>query len=75
MANKRFVELRDAIERMRNGQSLMLMHMRDREAWLIAPHGGEVTAETAKALLARNDVQPGRDGLFKGCNQTYRMKL
>jgi hypothetical protein len=59
---------------MRNGQSLILMHCRSGQAWFIAPRGGEVTAETAKALLARNDVQPGQDGLFKGCDQTYRLK-
>src|SRR5262249_3488833 len=65
--NKRFVRLRDAIEYMRNGQSLVRMHVPCGQAWFIAPRGGEVTTETAEALLARNDVQPGGDGLFKGC--------
>jgi hypothetical protein len=75
--NKSFVTLRDAVELMRNGQSLVLMHCRGGQAWYIAPRGGEVATETARALLARNDVQPGGDGLglFKGCDQTYRFKL
>jgi hypothetical protein len=60
---------------MRNGQSLVRMHVPCGQAWFIAPRGGEVTTETAEALLARNDVQPGGDGLFKGCDQTFRLKL
>jgi hypothetical protein len=34
-----------------------------------------VTNKVAEALLARNDVQPGNDGLFPGIHQTYRLRL
>jgi hypothetical protein len=75
-SNKKFVTERDAIELMRNGQSLARMHVSGGgQAWFIAPRGGEVTQQVAEALLARNDVQPQADGLFPGMHQTYRLRL
>lgn len=75
-STRKFVTLREAIELMRNGQSLAQMHVSGGgKAWFIAPRGGEVTQQVAEALLARNDVQPGNDGLFPGIHQTYRWRL
>ena len=42
-STRKFVTLREAIELMRNGQSLAQMHVSGGgKAWFIAPRGGEV---------------------------------
>lgn len=62
----------DALEYMREGRPLVRMHTRIGMKWFIAP-GGEVSDAVAAHILARSDVQPGRDGMFPGCDQTFRL--
>jgi hypothetical protein len=62
----------NALALMREGRPLMRMHDVDRTRWFVVP-GGQVTDAVAEKILARPDIQPCRDGLFPGCDQTFRM--
>jgi hypothetical protein len=61
-----------ALELMREGRLLMLMHGVDRPRWYVVP-GGQIADGVAERILARKDVQPYDSGLFPGHPQTYRM--
>jgi hypothetical protein len=62
-----------ALELMREGRPLMRMHGIDRMRWYIVP-GGQIADNVVERILVRRDVQPCRDGLFPGCDQTFRMR-
>lgn len=55
------------------GSRLMLMHSSSGQDYFIVP-GGKVDPDDAKKLLARPDVIAFDDGLFPGCNQTWRIE-
>jgi hypothetical protein len=62
-----------ALELMREGKLLMRMHTVRGMRWFVVP-GGQVAESVAKRLLARPDVQPHDDGLFPGCQQTFKIR-
>ena len=62
------------------GARLMLMHAsnpaeckpdKETKRWFIVP-GGQVAADIAEELRARPDIYGCADGLFPGCDQTWR---
>jgi hypothetical protein len=62
----------------RPGARLLLMHTSsptecstETKRWFIVP-GGQVPADIAEELKARPDVYGCADGLFSGCDQTWR---
>jgi hypothetical protein len=61
-----------ALELMREGKLLMRMHTVNGARWFVVP-GGKITDSVAKRILARPDVQPHDNGLFPGCEQTFRL--
>jgi hypothetical protein len=63
----------DALELLREGKLLMRMHTVKGMRWFVVP-GGPVTESTVKRILARPDVQPHDNGLFPGCEQTFRLR-
>jgi hypothetical protein len=62
-----------ALELMREGRPLMRMHTVHGMQWFVVP-GGQINNSTAEKILARPDVQPGREGLFPQCEQTFRLR-
>jgi hypothetical protein len=73
-------ELERATDLLRKpGARLMLMHTsngascqaHEVKRWFIVP-GGYVPDEIAKKLIDRPDVHGSADGLFPGCDQTWR---
>jgi hypothetical protein len=61
-----------ALDLMREGKLLMRMHTINGMRWFIVP-GGKLSDSVAKRILARPDVQPHDNGLFPGCEQTFRL--
>jgi hypothetical protein len=57
----------------RNGAVLLNMHESAGRAWFIWPANVRVPADIAAKLLARADIKGGKDSLFPGLDQTYRM--
>jgi hypothetical protein len=58
---------------------LCRMHEKGELVWFIAPttargDGGRVTDATASKLIAQSKVIGGDDGLWSGCDQTYRIR-
>lgn len=68
--------LKKALELMRiDGHRLMLMHTNgspDGHAYYIVP-GGYIEPETAKKIMARDDVMAQDDGLFPGHAQSWKL--
>jgi hypothetical protein len=62
-----------ALELMREGRPLMRMHTVNGLRWFVVP-GGQVAESVVKRILARPDVQPHDNGLFPGCEQTFRLR-
>jgi hypothetical protein len=62
-----------AADLMRAGSTLTQMHSKSGLRWYIVP-GGEITERIANGLLARPDVQPSNDGLFRGVSQTFKVR-
>ena len=65
---------RDAIQYLRwPGRHLVRMYnIRRGTDWYIAPDVGKISNKLAEALIARADIQPSRDGLWAGCDQTFQ---
>jgi hypothetical protein len=61
-----------ALELMREGKLLMRMHTTNGLRWFVVA-GGKLTDSVAERILARPDVQPSDPGLFRGCEQTFRL--
>jgi hypothetical protein len=62
-----------SIDLMRVGSCLCKMHTADKGfAHYVVP-GGQVAAETAEKIKQHPLVRSGRDGLFPGHDQTWRM--
>jgi hypothetical protein len=57
---------------MREGRPVMKEHSADRMRWYIEP-GLQVADAVAAHILERADVRACRDGLFLGCEQTFRL--
>ena len=73
MTTTRTLKLEQALRRMRSGARLVRMHgARNGLSWYVVP-GGAVTDSVADKLRERPDVIAGRDGLFPGHDQTWRM--
>lgn len=67
-------ELERATELLRKpGACLVRMYTRNPAEfqWYIVP-GGPVGLSVAEKLIERPDVHGGKDGLFPGCDQTWR---
>ena len=66
----------DAIQFLRwPGRYLVRMHNTRRGMeWFISPDAGKISDKLAEALIARPDIQPSRDGLWAGCDQTYQYR-
>src|SRR5262249_47863533 len=62
-----------ALELLREGKLLMRMHTINGMRWFIVP-GGQVAESVVERILARPDVQPHDNGLFPGCEQTFRLR-
>src|SRR5262249_60715160 len=62
-----------ALELMREGKLLMRMHTVNGLRWFVVP-GGQVAESVVKRIRARPDVQPHDNGLFPGCEQTFRLR-
>ena len=74
MNNYRTLSLNDALDRMRTGATLIHTHRKANErAWFVHP-GGSVTDEVAKQIREHESVVGGKDTLFPGLDQTFRMK-
>ena len=67
---------RDAIQFLRwPGRYLVRMfNIRRGTDWYIAPDVGKISDKLAEALIARADIQPSRDGLWPGRDQTYQYR-
>lgn len=54
--------------------SLILMHSNQDEldTYYVVP-GGPVTTKDAAEIISRPDVHPAKDGLFPGCDQSWRL--
>ena len=61
-----------ALELMREGRLMQRMHTVHGRRWFIVP-GGQISDRTAERILQRPDVQPHDNGLFPGCDQTFRL--
>jgi hypothetical protein len=61
-----------AIDLMRENKPLMKMHTPSGMAWFVLG-GGRIPDVVAEHIIARPDVEPGRDGLFSNLSQTYRL--
>ena len=75
MKKPRSMTARAAVDAMRHGASLVLMHdntVPGGKSWCVVP-GGRVSPEIAARILVRGDVVSAEDGLLPGCAQTYRM--
>lgn len=75
MAERKYLTQRKAEDMLRlPGHRLMLMHTNggDGECYYIVP-GGPVEREVAEKIIARADAHASSDGLFPGCNQTWRL--
>jgi hypothetical protein len=57
----------------RSGTRLVKMNAGRRGLEFYVIPGGPVTAETAKAIIAMPNVVGGKDGLFPGLDQTWRI--
>ena len=68
--------LPDAIEFLREaGRHLVRMHnTRHGMEWYISPDVGKIKDKLAEALIARDDIQPSRDGLWADCDQTFQYR-
>ena len=66
----------DAMEFLREpGRHLVRMHnARHGMEWYISPDVGKIKDKLAEALIARADIQPSRDGLWAGCDQTFQYR-
>jgi hypothetical protein len=62
-----------ALKLMREGRLLMRMHTTTGMQWFVVP-GGQIADIVTARILRRPDVQPNRDGLFRGCSQTFRLR-
>jgi hypothetical protein len=64
-----------ALARMREGSALVHTDGKPRKGhhWSIVP-GGAVSDDVAYAIKQHPDVVSSNDGLFAGCDQTWRMK-
>jgi hypothetical protein len=67
-------------DRMRDGGLLMMMNTVHGQKWYILSNGythkwagKEITEDLAKAVIKEEDVREGKDGLFPGVSQTYRI--
>ena len=76
MKKPRSMTARAAVDAMRHGASLVLMHdntVPGGKSWCVVP-GGRVSPEIAARILVRGDVVSWpRTPLLPGCAQTYRM--
>jgi hypothetical protein len=61
-----------ALKLMRAGKCLVAMHTRNGARWFLSD--GQVSNETAQALVARPDIEVSDGGLFVDCAQTYRSR-
>lgn len=68
--------LRRALDLLRQpNHSLIVMHSNDSpsgRAYYVVP-GGYVEPNDAQKIIQRPDVQPNADGLFPGCNQSWKL--
>jgi hypothetical protein len=62
-----------AVDLMRAGARLCLMHNNDGFIYYVVP-GGPVTTETAEKIKQHPLVRAGRDGLLPGHDQTSAME-
>lgn len=66
-------------DRMREGGLLMQMHSTTGMRWYLLPNrnkknaGREVEDIIAEAVIREPEVFPNRDGMWPGCDQTYRI--
>jgi hypothetical protein len=63
-----------ALDHMRRGSRLVHMHGMAKTgfSWFVVP-GGPITGVVARKLLEHPNVVGGKDGLFPGHDQTWRM--
>jgi hypothetical protein len=76
MTNKpRVLSANDALQRVRTGSRLVHMHGGKPNDchWFVLP-GGAVSEQTATAIINHPSVIAGKDGLFPGHDQTWRMQ-
>jgi hypothetical protein len=66
------LKLGPALQRMRLGSRLLLMHTREGQCWFVVP-GGPVSDGVADQIKAHPLVSGQCDGLWPGHDQTYRM--
>jgi len=68
-------KLNDAMDAMRRPDSRMIQtNYQGRPDFWITPNGGRVEPDIAKKIIAHPQVIGGRDALFPGLHQTWRMR-
>jgi hypothetical protein len=68
-------KLNDAMDAMRRQGSRMIQtNYQGRPDFWITPSGGRVEPDVAKKIIAHPQVIGGRDALFPGHHQTWRMR-
>ena len=73
-AGEQNLSFKRAMARMRTGSRLVHMHGRpDGRHWFVVP-GGAISEDTSIAIRKHASVIGGKDGLFPGHDQTWRMK-
>jgi hypothetical protein len=61
------------LQAMRGGESLQCTHVRGGVEWCLRPSGRPVSNATANLVIGDPRVIAGRDGLFPGFAQTWRL--
>lgn len=75
MKKPRSMTARAAVDAMRHGASLVLMHdntVPGGKSWCVMP-GGRVSPEIAARIRNRGDVVSAEDGLLPGHPQSYKI--
>jgi hypothetical protein len=62
-----------ALDLMREDKPLMCMHTTSGMAWFVLG-GGRIPDVVAERIIARPDVEPNQDALFRHHSQTYRLR-
>jgi hypothetical protein len=76
MTNKPINKLIHAMDAMRRpGSRLVQTNYHGRPDFWIAPSGGRVEPAIAKQIIGHPQVMGGKDALFPGLHQTWRMRL
>lgn len=74
--DRKYLSLERALSLLRLPKhSLILMHSNeeDRSDTFYVVPGGPVAAKDAAEIISRADVYPAKDGLFPGCDQSWRL--